>query len=80
MYRPSVFIFSYVPANVCHTTPFQSLIWTLSVLEGKFYHDFIHLPLGFDQFLKLGVAKRPSLTALWIFHSPYDVVEDIASL
>ena len=55
--RPSVFAFSYVPDNVCHTTLFVDLVCTLSVLQGDSYHDSLHLPLGCDQFLKLGVAK-----------------------
>ena len=62
--RPSVFAFSYVPDNVCHTTLFPDPVCTLSVLEGDSYHDSLHLPLGCDQFLKLGVAKRPGLTAI----------------
>ena len=49
---------------VCHTTLFADLVCTLSVLEGDSYHDSVHLPLGCDQFLKLGVAKQPSLTAI----------------
>ena len=57
--RPSVFAFSYVPDNVCHTTLFPDPVCTLSVLQGDSYHDSFHLPLGCDQFLKLGVAKRP---------------------
>ena len=28
------------------------------------YHDSLHLPLGCDQFLKLGVAKRPGITTI----------------
>ena len=62
--RPSVFAFSYVPDNVCHTTLFADPVCTLSVLQGDSYHDSLHLPLGCDQFLKLGVAKRPGLTAI----------------
>ena len=60
---PSVFAFSYAP-DVCHITLFVDPVCTLSVLEGDSYHDSLHLPLGCDQFLKLGVATRPSLTAI----------------
>ena len=56
MFRPSVFAFSYVPDNVCYTTLFLDPVCTLSVHEGDSYHDSLHLPLGCDQFLKLGVA------------------------
>ena len=49
--RPYVLAFSYVPDNVCHTTLFPNPVCTLSVLEG-------------DQFFKLGIAKRPRLTAI----------------
>ena len=62
--HPSVFAFSYVPDNVCHTSLFSDQAYTLSVLQGDSYHDSLHLPFGCDQFLKLGVAKRPSLTAI----------------
>ena len=61
--RPSVLAFSYVPDNVCHTTVFRS-VCTLSVLQGDSHHDSLHLPLGCDQFLKLGVAKWSGLTAI----------------
>ena len=36
----------------------------LCLLSLMLYHDSLHLPLGCDQFLKLGVAKRPGLTAI----------------
>ena len=62
--RPSVFAFSYAPDNVCQTTLFSDPFCTLSILEGDSYHDSLHLPLSCDQFLKLGVAKRPGLTAI----------------
>ena len=61
--HPSVFAFSYVPDNVCHTTLFPDPICTLSVLKGDSDHDSLHFPLSCDQLLKLGVAKRPGLTA-----------------
>ena len=57
MFCPSVFAFSYAPDNVCHTRLFPDPVYTLSVLEGDSYHDSL-LPLGCDQFLKLGVTKR----------------------
>ena len=53
----------YVPDNVCHTTLFADLVCTLSVLEGDSYHDSLCLPLGYDQFLKFGVAKRSGLSS-----------------
>ena len=64
MVRASVFAFSYAPDNVCHITKFPDPFCTLSILEGDSYHDSLHLPLSCDQFLKLGVAKRPGLTAI----------------
>ena len=63
MSRPFVFAFSYVPHNVCHTTLLPDPVYTLSVLQGDSYHDSLHLPLGCGQFFKLGIAKRPGLTA-----------------
>ena len=39
----------------------------LRIQEGDSYHDSLHLPLGCDQFVKLGVAKRPDLTAICHF-------------
>ena len=63
--RPSVFAFSYAPDNVCRTTLFPDPVCTLSILQGDSYHDSFHLPLSCGQFLKLGVAKRPGLTAIW---------------
>ena len=62
--RPCVFVFSYVSDNICHTTLFPDPVCTFSLLEGDSYHDSLHLPLGCDQFLKLGVAKRPGLTVM----------------
>ena len=59
---PSVFVFSYVPDNVCHTTLFPDPVCTLSVLQDD--SPYLHLPLGCDQFFKLGVAKRSGLTAI----------------
>ena len=53
---PSVFAFSYVPDNICHTTLFANPVCTLSVLQGDSYHDSLHLPLGCDQFFKLGAT------------------------
>ena len=41
--RPSVFAFSYVPDNVCHTTLHPDPVCTL---EGDSYHDSFHLPLS----------------------------------
>ena len=61
MSRPSVFAFSYVPDNFCHTTLFRDSVCTVFVLEDDSYHDSLHLPLDFDQFLKLGVAKRTNM-------------------
>ena len=76
VFCPSVFAFSYVPDNVCHTTLFADPVCTLSVLEGDSYDDSLHLllNLGCDQFLKLSAAKRPSLTAIyhyWEWGSPW---------
>ena len=50
--------------NICHTTLFPDPVCTLSVLEGDFCHDSLHHPLGCDQFLQLGVTKRPGLIAI----------------
>ena len=63
------------PAHLCllslmllimSVTPlcFRIQFCTLSILQGDSYHDSLHLPLSCDQFLKLGVAKRPGLTAI----------------
>ena len=41
--------------NVCHITLFPDSVCTLSIPEGDSYHDSLHLSLGCDQFLKLGV-------------------------
>ena len=50
---------------IMSVTPlFLDPVCTLSILQGDSYHDSLHLPLGCDQFLKLGVAKRPHLTAI----------------
>ena len=46
------------------TTLFPDPVCNLSVLLGDSYHDSLHLSLGCDQFLKLGVAKRPGLTVI----------------
>ena len=62
--RPSVFAFSYVPDNICHTTLLPDPACTFSVLECDSYHDSLHLPLHCDQFLKLGVPQRPGLTPI----------------
>ena len=64
VFNPSVFAFSYVPHNICHTTLFPNPVCTLSALTSDSYHDSLYLPLGCNQFLKLGVAKRPGLTAI----------------
>ena len=63
------------PAHLCllslmllimSVTPlcFRNPVCTRSILEGGSYHDSFYLPLGCDQFLKLGVAKRPGLTTI----------------
>ena len=62
--HPSVFAFSYAPDNVCHTTLFPDPVCTLSIIEGDSYHDSFYLPFSCDQFLKLGVAKLPGITAI----------------
>ena len=64
LFHPSVFAFSYVPDNVCNPTLFADPVCTLSVLQGVSYHDDLHLPVCCDQFFKLGVAKRTSLTTI----------------
>ena len=46
------------------TSLFSDPVCTLSVLQGDSHHDSLNLPLGCDQFLKLGVAKQPGLTAI----------------
>ena len=61
---PSVFAFSYAPDNISHNTLFPDPVCTLPILQGDSYHDSVHLALSCDQFLKLGVAKWPCLTAI----------------
>ena len=75
--RPSAFAFSHVPDNVCHTTLFAGPVCTIYVLQGDSYHDSLHLALACVSFFKLGVAKRPSLTAIchyWNYISIYYLV------
>ena len=43
---------------------FPNPVRTLSILESDSYHDSPHLPLSCDQYLKLGVARQPRLTAI----------------
>ena len=62
--RSSMFAFSYIPDSVCHTTLFPDAVCTHFVLQGDSYRDLLHFPLGSDQFIKLGLAKRPGLTII----------------
>ena len=62
--HPSVFDFSYIPNDVCHTTLFTDPVCTLSILESDSRRVSLHLLLGCDEFLLLDVADRPGLTVV----------------
>ena len=70
--HPSVFAFSYVPDNVCHTTLWVlDPVCTLSVLTGWLLPWFSPSSFGLWPVSQLGVAKRPGLTAIWIIIGVY---------